>query len=79
VIGGVLSELGWRYVFLLHAPITAVLALAAIRVLDASDEPSLGHSHYDLRGALTARWSSWSTRSSRRRRAAGSMAGRSAA
>jgi MFS family permease len=54
VIGGLLSELGWRYVFLLPAPITAVLVVAAIRVLDASNEPSLGHSHYDLRGALTA-------------------------
>jgi MFS family permease len=54
VIGGLLSELGWRYVFLLPAPITAVLLLAAIRVLDAGNEPSLGHSHYDLRGALTA-------------------------
>jgi MFS family permease len=54
VIGGLLSEMGWRYVFLLPAPITAVLLLAATRVLDASNEPSLGHSHYDLRGALTS-------------------------
>jgi EmrB/QacA subfamily drug resistance transporter len=53
VIGGLLSELGWRYVFLVPAPITAVLVLAAIRVLDAGNEPSLGHRHYDLLGALT--------------------------
>ena len=53
VIGGLLSELGWRYVFLVPAPITAVLVLAAIRVLDAANEPSLGHRHYDLLGALT--------------------------
>jgi MFS family permease len=53
VIGGLLSELGWRYVFLVPAPITAVLVLAAIRVLDARSEPSLGHRHYDLLGALT--------------------------
>jgi EmrB/QacA subfamily drug resistance transporter len=53
VIGGLLSELGWRYVFLVPAPITALLVLAAIRVLDAGSEPSLGHRHYDLLGALT--------------------------
>jgi MFS family permease len=53
VIGGLLSELGWRYVFLVPAPITAVLVLAAIRVLDAANEPSLEHRHYDLLGALT--------------------------
>src|SRR6202043_3301250 len=52
--GGLLSELGWRYVFLLPAPITAILVLAAIRVLEARNEPSLGHRHYDLPGALTA-------------------------
>jgi EmrB/QacA subfamily drug resistance transporter len=53
VIGGLLSELGWRYVFLVPAPITAVLVLAAVRVLDVGNEPSLGHRHYDLLGALT--------------------------
>jgi MFS family permease len=54
VIGGLLSELGWRYVFLLPAPITAVLVLAAARVLKATNVPSLGHRHYDLPGAFTA-------------------------
>jgi MFS family permease len=53
VIGGLLSELGWRYVFLVPAPITAVLVLVAIRVLDAANEPSLEHRHYDLLGALS--------------------------
>src|ERR1700730_4973236 len=53
VIGGLLSELGWRYVFLFPAPITAVLILTAIRVLDSGNEPSPGHRHYDLLGALT--------------------------
>jgi EmrB/QacA subfamily drug resistance transporter len=53
VIGGLLSELGWRYVFLVPAPITAVLVIAAIRVLDTGKELSLGHRHYDLLGALT--------------------------
>src|SRR5882762_7243954 len=53
VIGGLLSELGWRYIFLVPAPITAVLVLAAFRVLDAANEPAPEHRHYDLLGALT--------------------------
>jgi MFS family permease len=53
VLGGLLSELGWRYVFLVPAPITLALALAGIKVLDGNDESSLGHRHYDLFGALT--------------------------
>jgi EmrB/QacA subfamily drug resistance transporter len=53
VIGGLLSELGWRYIFFLPAPIGLVLVVAATRVLDAVDEPSLGHRHFDALGALT--------------------------
>src|SRR6202035_1363935 len=53
VIGGLLSELGWRYVFLVPAPLTAVLVIAAIRVLDAGNQPLLRHRDYDLLGALT--------------------------
>jgi EmrB/QacA subfamily drug resistance transporter len=53
VIGGLLSELGWRYVFLVPAPLTAIIVIAALRVLERRNEPSLGHRHYDLLGALT--------------------------
>jgi MFS family permease len=53
VLGGLLSELGWRYVFLVPAPITFVLVLAGLKVLQAGNEPSLGHRHYDVLGALT--------------------------
>jgi MFS family permease len=53
VIGGLLAELGWRYVFLLPAPIAVVLIVAGIRVLKVGNEPSLGHRHYDLLGSLT--------------------------
>jgi EmrB/QacA subfamily drug resistance transporter len=53
VIGGLLSELGWRYVFLVPAPITAALVLIAIRILKVGNEPSLEHRDYDLLGALT--------------------------
>src|SRR6202035_6190495 len=53
VIGGLLSELGWRYVFLLPVPITALLIVAGIRVLNAGNDASLGHRHYDIFGSLT--------------------------
>ena len=53
VIGGLLSELGWRYVFLVPAPIAAALVVAGIRVLKVGNEPSLEHRDYDLLGALT--------------------------
>jgi predicted MFS family arabinose efflux permease len=52
-LGDHVSELGWRYVFLVPAPITVALVLAGIKVLDSSNESSLGHRHYDLLGALT--------------------------
>jgi MFS family permease len=53
VIGGLLSELGWRYVFLLPSPFALLLVIASVRLLDAQHQPSLGHRHYDLLGALT--------------------------
>src|ERR1700730_5352694 len=53
VIGGLLSELGWRYVFLLPVPITVLLIVAGIRVLNAGNDASLGHRHYDIFGSLT--------------------------
>jgi MFS family permease len=53
VIGGLLSELGWRYVFLLPVPITVVLIVAGIRVLKVGNDASLGHRHFDILGSLT--------------------------
>jgi MFS family permease len=53
VIGGLLAELGWRYVFLLPAPIAVVLIVAGIRVLGAEGEAPVGHRHYDMLGSLT--------------------------
>ena len=53
VIGGLLSELGWRYVFLLPVPITVVLIVTSTRVLSAGNDASLGHRHYDILGSLT--------------------------
>ena len=52
VIGGLLSELGWRYVFLVPAPIAAVFIFTCQKVL-ASDPPrEPGPRRYDAPGAL---------------------------
>jgi MFS family permease len=53
VIGGLLSELSWRWVFLVPAPVTVLIVIAAIRILDDGNQPSLGHHHFDLLGAMT--------------------------
>jgi EmrB/QacA subfamily drug resistance transporter len=53
VLGGLLSELGWRYVFLIPAPISAVLVIVGLRVLDRDDRPATVDRHYDLPGAVT--------------------------
>jgi MFS family permease len=52
VFGGVLSELGWRYVFLVPAPIAALIAMAGFRVLDRSERSSTTGRHYDVPGAV---------------------------
>jgi MFS family permease len=52
VIGGLLSELGWRYIFLLPAPFAVILIIAGWRVLDQGGRV-VDHNHYDLLGSLT--------------------------
>ncbi|CAB4901655.1 unannotated protein [freshwater metagenome] len=53
VFGGLLTELGWRYTFLLPAPIALVLLLAASRFIARDVPDDAGHRHYDLAGAST--------------------------
>jgi EmrB/QacA subfamily drug resistance transporter len=53
VIGGLLAELGWRYVFLVPAPIALSLVLGATRLLDVGTQPSVGRRNYDVLGALS--------------------------
>ncbi|HEX4633451.1 MAG TPA: MFS transporter, partial [Gemmatimonadales bacterium] len=53
VLGGLLSELGWRFVLLVPAPISALLVIVGFRVLDRTEERSTIPPHYDLPGALT--------------------------
>jgi MFS family permease len=53
VLGGALTEIGWRWTFLLPVPIALALLLAAPRVL-AKDAPAVGRRRgFDLAGAFT--------------------------
>ncbi|WP_460728339.1 MFS transporter [Lysobacter rhizosphaerae] len=51
VLSGVLTELGWRWTFLLPVPVALIALAAAIRVLPKDGPRTVGS--YDLPGALT--------------------------
>jgi MFS family permease len=53
VLGGVLTEIGWRWTFLLPVPIAAAILFFVPRLI-AADRPHLGPKRrYDVAGALT--------------------------
>ncbi|WP_320670646.1 MFS transporter [Patulibacter defluvii] len=53
VFGGLLTEVGWRFTFLVPGPLAVLVALAAARFI-AKDRPAEdAHGHYDLAGAAT--------------------------
>ena len=53
VLGGLLTELGWRWTFLLPVPFALAILLAAPRVIPR-DRPSVeGRRRYDIAGAMT--------------------------
>ena len=53
VMGGLLTELGWRWTFLLPVPIAAALLAAAPRVLPRDSALALGRRAFDVPGAMT--------------------------
>jgi EmrB/QacA subfamily drug resistance transporter len=53
VFGGLLTELGWRWVFFLPVGVAFVALLAAIRLVPAGDEPTRASRAFDLGGAVT--------------------------
>ncbi|MFI8073995.1 MFS transporter [Streptomyces sp. NPDC086033] len=54
VIGGLLTELGWRWVFFAPVFLTGAILLAALRLLPAETRPEQGQRDYDLAGAASA-------------------------
>lgn len=54
VIGGLLTELGWRWVFFAPVFLAGTILLAALRLLPAEARPEPAQRGYDLAGAATA-------------------------
>jgi MFS family permease len=54
VIGGLLTELGWRWVFFAPVLLTAGLLVAAVRLVPRQDAPPARRRTFDLPGAITA-------------------------
>jgi EmrB/QacA subfamily drug resistance transporter len=53
VFGGLLTEIGWRWVFFLPAPLALITLLAAIRLVPRDSRPPRVSGSFDLAGALT--------------------------
>jgi EmrB/QacA subfamily drug resistance transporter len=52
VFGGLLTELGWRWVFFLPVGVAFVALLAAVRLVPAGDRPTRASRAFDLAGAV---------------------------
>jgi EmrB/QacA subfamily drug resistance transporter len=53
VFGGLLTEIGWRWVFFLPAPLALITLLAAIRLVPRDTRPARVARSFDLAGAVT--------------------------
>jgi MFS family permease len=53
VLGGVLTQVGWRWTFLLPVPIAAAILLALPRVIDPDRPATADRRSYDIPGAVT--------------------------
>jgi MFS family permease len=53
VLSGLLTELGWRWTFLMPAPIAVVALIAAYRLIPRQPRPADTSGRYDLVGAAT--------------------------
>jgi EmrB/QacA subfamily drug resistance transporter len=53
VFSGLLTEIGWRWVFLFPAPLALIVLLAAIRLVPNDGRPPRSSSRFDLAGAIS--------------------------
>jgi EmrB/QacA subfamily drug resistance transporter len=53
VIGGLLTEAGWRWVFFLPAPVALVALIAGLRLVPTGDRPTRSGRTFDVAGAVT--------------------------
>jgi MFS family permease len=54
VVGGLLTEVGWRVTFLVPGPVAIALVLVGLRVIPRSAAERVSLHHFDLLGALTS-------------------------
>jgi EmrB/QacA subfamily drug resistance transporter len=52
VFGGLLTEIGWRWVFFLPVPVALIILLAAIRLVPDTGRPARRTQAFDLAGAV---------------------------
>ncbi len=53
VFGGLLTEIGWRWAFLLPAPVALITLLAGIRLVPPGERPHRSSRSFDILGAVT--------------------------
>ena len=53
VIGGLLTEIGWRWVFFLPAPVALITLVAAIKLVPVTPRPARAGRRFDLSGAVS--------------------------
>ncbi len=53
VLGGALTEIGWRWVFFLPVPVALITLIAALRLLSPGERPARGARRFDAAGAVT--------------------------
>jgi MFS family permease len=53
VIGGLLTEIGWRWVFFLPAPVALITLVAAIKLVPRTARPARDGRKFDLAGAVS--------------------------
>ena len=53
VFGGLLTEIGWRWVFFLPAPVALVTLLAGLRLVPSSGRPARASRSFDVAGAVS--------------------------
>jgi len=54
IFGGLMTEVGWRWTFLLPAPIALAILIAGLRLIPAQAPPTAAARRYDVAGAATS-------------------------
>jgi EmrB/QacA subfamily drug resistance transporter len=54
ILGGLMTEVGWRWVFLLPVPIALAVLVAGFKLIPDHGAADLAHRGYDLAGAVTS-------------------------